>query len=330
MLNGKNILIENCAGIGDLIMFTPTFRQIKTLYPNCTLTVVTKCSNMPVVQNLPYVDYVYGIERKKTFGRLSVLIHLFKQDYVIFTTWQPQLAYMAYLYRVAHRISIYKEKYKDSSLFHKFIKSWVLDKPGFAADIIAEQIGYSLDINLDIDQQCDVSAPKSKEIASVKNILSHRLKGKYVVISPFSSRLEKDIPINLLSQILNYVVDQCKLECVVIGTVDRKNDVPVRSGVYNLLGETTLMEMVELIKGAEYVIAADSGPVHIACEVQRKIVAIFSRYLPEKWSPSKYALPVSLYMDCAPCTDEEADACSTHACITGIGIDHIIDAIKKI
>ena len=35
MLSGKHILIENCPGLGDLVMVTPALRKIKELYPDC-------------------------------------------------------------------------------------------------------------------------------------------------------------------------------------------------------------------------------------------------------------------------------------------------------
>ncbi len=65
MLNGQHILIENTPGIGDLLMLTPVLRRLKQLFPHCVLSVVSYAGNLPLVERLPYVDAVYGIEKGK-------------------------------------------------------------------------------------------------------------------------------------------------------------------------------------------------------------------------------------------------------------------------
>ena len=62
-LNGKYLLIENCPGIGDLIMCTPALRRLKEIFPHCILTIVSYENNLPIVSRLPYVDYVCGIKK---------------------------------------------------------------------------------------------------------------------------------------------------------------------------------------------------------------------------------------------------------------------------
>lgn len=109
MLNGKRILIANTPGLGDLIMLTPSLRVLKAMYPRCVLSVVSYEKNLPVVERLPYVDKTYGIVKGKFLGRFRPAVHFGSQDYVIFTTWQPQLAVLAWLLGVPYRAGVYKE-----------------------------------------------------------------------------------------------------------------------------------------------------------------------------------------------------------------------------
>ena len=110
MLSGKRILIENCAGLGDTIMFTPTLRELKKQYPTCILSFATKKSNTYLLQNLPYVDNVYCMDGYlKEWNLLPIL---YKQDYVIFTSNQPRLLRLAPFLQIPHIFSKYKEKYE--------------------------------------------------------------------------------------------------------------------------------------------------------------------------------------------------------------------------
>lgn len=96
-LNGRHILIESGGGVGDLIMFTPALRRLKELYPSCILTFLTIDKTVDVINRIPYIDKVICIKRGRFMGRYRVVPELLKQDYFVFTEWQPQLLFCAWL-----------------------------------------------------------------------------------------------------------------------------------------------------------------------------------------------------------------------------------------
>jgi len=333
MLNGKHILIENIAGIGDLIMFTPTLRKIKELYPDCVLSILTTETNQPVLDRLPYVDHVYCIRRGKFLGRYRPGYHFFQQDYAVFTTWQPHLAWMAYLSRVPHRIGICKEKYRNMGLFQQHIDKWVLSTHAFAADVIGEVLGEALGVNLAIDDtQCDVSRPTPAESRRMAQLLLAAGKApdkKYAVIVPFSGRSARDIPLPLLTELETYILNACGYACVLVGVKEFASRLDSRPGVYNMLGQTSITEMVALMETAEFVVTPDSGPMHIAGAVGKNTIGLFSKDLPERWAPKKYCYPVSLHVPCSPCDDGQADACQNRYCMNDISLAMVASGIQK-
>ena len=137
MFSKKKILIENCAGIGDAIMFTPMLREFKKKYPDCILSFVTKKLNVDLLQGLPYIDTVYSMDN--SLKELQMIPVLCKQDYVIFTCTQPRLLRIVPFLHIPHVFSAYKEKYEKKKLAHKWIRSWVLDSPQFAAQTITDR-----------------------------------------------------------------------------------------------------------------------------------------------------------------------------------------------
>ena len=159
------------------------------------------------------------------------------------------------------------------------------------------------------DYKCDVSAPNSTEVASVKNKLSNIgwLGNKYVVISPDSSS-----SLGLRLQSVNCMVKFClshHLDVVITGGYNQKladwmkaNHAVFAGKVYNMCGKTTIMEAVALIYGSYCLITVDSGPMHIGAALEKPTVAIFNAGKKWAWKPKNSIYEISLNLDCAaPC-----------------------------
>ena len=89
---------------------------------------------------------------------------------------------------------------------------------------------------------------------------------------------------------------------------------------------TTLRECVALCRRARLVVAADTGPLHIACAVQTPVVALFGPTDPERNGPFSPAdRVVRRVPSCAPCHKRE---CERHAGImAGLPVEEVLAAI---
>lgn len=327
MLSGKRILIENCAGLGDTIMFTPTLRELKKQYPTCILSFATKKSNTYLLQNLPYVDNVYCMDGYlKEWNLLPIL---YKQDYVIFTSNQPRLLRLAPFLQIPHIFSKYKEKYEKKKLAQKWIHSWVLDNPQFAAQTIADTLSNLLEVKIDISYQCDVPIPKLNDLTPEIRSFINSIKYPYILIAPVSSRPERDIPLQFLNNILHYLSIEKNMTCIIIGDAN-KPSILQNEKIHNLLGKTSLKEAIMLIDKAKAVVCTDSGPMHIAGACKKHTVALFTRDIASRWAPKKYCHPVSIHMHCSPCNDEIAEACPHHDCMNKIPLNMILCSIDDL
>ena len=331
----KRILVENCPGLGDLIMLTPSLRKLKELYPDSVLTVMSYAHNLPMVDRLPYIDAVCGLDKSAPFFRLKTLPVIAKQDLIIFTSWQPQLALMAALSGVKQRYGICRPKYANSPLFTKCLPEDDGKQPLLKSKIFAQQIGSALGSTLSIDLACDVSDITPEEDDSLREkMLSNNLNPleRYVVVAPFG-KTAKNIPGNLLADALNHIITKYNYNCVF--TNSQKEPVVAnlcqklkRGKVYDLSGQLTLRELVALLAHGKLLLATDSGPMHIACAKNIPTVAVFSTSTPYRWAPSKYCYPVSAYLPCSPCPPNISINCPSSACMTKISSQMIIDAIE--
>ena len=327
MLNGQRILIENTPGLGDLLMLTPTLRRLKEMYPRCQLSVVSYGGNLSLVERLPYVDAAYGIWKGKLLGRFRPAAHFLGQDWCIFTTWNPQLAFFARLLGVPHRAGVCKPGREAENGFHYILPSdnWDAKDGEFKAAFLARQIFGALDIEADIDEVCDVSLPLEEERIRIKTLLAGKgcdpARG-YVVIAPFANT-ERSLPMRLVEKAARYIHGQYGISSVLVHGVGVKEldelcgRLP-KGIIYNLAGETTLMEMTALLQGARMVLATDSGPMHIACALGTATIAIFSSGNWRRYAPRKNCRVVTLDLPCSPCKRETAETCRTQECIKNI------------
>ena len=60
-----------------------------------------------------------------------------------------------------------------------------------------------------------------------------------------------------------------------------------RSPIINLVGKTSLIQLLSLIQQAEILIAPDSGPAHMACLVDTPVVGLYAHSNPQRTGPYK-------------------------------------------
>ncbi|MGH8273138.1 MAG: lipopolysaccharide heptosyltransferase II [Gammaproteobacteria bacterium] len=100
--------------------------------------------------------------------------------------------------------------------------------------------------------------------------------------------------------------------------------------VRNLAGETTLVEVVDLLAAAGVAVSNDSGLMHVAAAVGTPLVAIYGSSSPRYTPPaSARAEIVYLALPCSPCFARVCPLGHTN-CLRGIGVDAVCEAIAAL
>jgi ADP-heptose:LPS heptosyltransferase len=91
---------------------------------------------------------------------------------------------------------------------------------------------------------------------------------------------------------------------------------------------TTLLDYVEIARRARLVVAADTGPLHLACAVGTPVVALFGPTDPARNGPlAREDVVVRRMPPCAPCYSR---TCTRHAGVmAGIGVAEVLAAAER-
>lgn len=102
-----------------------------------------------------------------------------------------------------------------------------------------------------------------------------------------------------------------------------------KNACYNLTGKTSLAEAIDLISLATIVISNDSGLMHIAAALQRKLIAIYGSTDAHFTPPlTNKAQILSINLTCRPCFQRECPL-QHHRCMRDLKPNVVIQAIQN-
>ncbi|NOZ37844.1 MAG: glycosyltransferase family 9 protein, partial [Gammaproteobacteria bacterium] len=123
----------------------------------------------------------------------------------------------------------------------------------------------------------------------VKNILPEK---PYIVISPCSSMAYRNWTIEGYAAVADYIAEKHHLPVVLSGgpsviekEFGEKISARCQHQPVNLIGKTTLKELLAIIDGAKLLIAPDSGPAHMATAVNTPVIGLYACTNPDRARP---------------------------------------------
>jgi ADP-heptose:LPS heptosyltransferase len=131
----------------------------------------------------------------------------------------------------------------------------------------------------------------------------------YAVVAPWTSDLRWDAPLQFFRECIQVIVEEGRLPVVITGLPQHRSVMPgllrglPGQWVMDLVGATTLLEMLGVLAGARFLLTNDGGTFHLARLVGTPAIVAFGPETPEVLfhNSSEEVVPVYLGLSCSPC-----------------------------
>jgi 3-deoxy-D-manno-octulosonic-acid transferase/heptosyltransferase-1 len=153
---------------------------------------------------------------------------------------------------------------------------------------------------------------------------------KYIAINPIAYWETKLWDNEKFARLADLIIEKLKLNVVFTGS--NKADAAdilsrmTKEGI-NLGGQTSLLTLAEIYKGACAVITTDSGPMHLAAAVGTPVIALFGPTDPARTGP--YGAGHTVVRTDLPCSPCLLKKCPTQKCMEEIMPEHVLAAVEK-
>ncbi|MDR1913430.1 MAG: glycosyltransferase family 9 protein [Clostridiales bacterium] len=284
--------------IGDCTMFTSAALAIREYYKGVPMTVVCLSISRPVFERLGVFDKIISIDFRPEavdWNRMKPLIaQLRSEKYDILL--QPQLSkypivdILAAAAKCNLRISIEPLLHNSNSApewvnMTKFIYDQFVPYP---RGNVSEFDCYGVFVRGITNSGYKTIMPK------LPYGKQEFIAGDYYVLFPGASLAQKMWPTERFARVAEHILAKTGLTAVILGS-ENEQSVSDRlkqslyfgtaSTVVDLIGKTSISDVIDIIGNAKFVISNDTSGVHIAAAVNTPSVAIaggwhFNRFLP--------------------------------------------------
>lgn len=205
---------------------------------------------------------------------------------------------------------------------------------------LPDGLPHVIDKNLALLQAVGVSAVGTREFPlppldeaalRVERGLAALEQGPFALLSPGGGWPSKLWPAECFGRLAELLAGQGLSSLVAWGPGEEavaEQVVAASGGAARRCFPTTLLELTALARRARVVVAADTGPLHLACAVGAPVVGLFGPTDPGRNGPFSLAdLVLRRVPSCAPC---HRRTCPTHAGVmAGIAVGEVAQAVAE-
>jgi heptosyltransferase II len=338
----EKILVVGPAWVGDMIMAQSLFISLKNTYPNCQIDVLAPLWSLPLLDRMPEISKSivmplqhgqFGLLSRIKMGR-QLRSERYDRAIILPNSWKSAL--IPYFAKIPQRIG--------------FIGEWrwwllndvrQLDTKKLTMTV---QRFVTLGLPQNVQQPPSYQHPripidKSGQDAVIKK-LGLSLSDKILVLCPGAEYgPSKCWPAEYFAKVAKAKIEQGWHVWLLGSGNDADMATPINEATgrqcHDFIGQTSLTEAIDLMSLAHVVIANDSGLMHLAAALNKKVIAIYGSTSPEFAPPlcDKSEI-LSLSLPCAPCRKRVCPLYpaghpdNTH-CLTGIKPERILELIER-
>jgi len=307
----KKIIISRTDSIGDVILTFPIASVLKSLFPKCEILFLGSEYTHDIVNTCAHIDEFEAIDPLLALNveEQIKIVKSWKADGIIHAFPRHDIAKIAkqaaiklrigasgriYHYRYCNRIVPLTRRRSDlheAQLNLKLIKSLGANAH-YSLDEIKGLFGFKK-VNISVD----------KISALIKNDKFN------LILHPKSKGSAREWGLSNFRKLIEILSDE-QFEIFITGTAKEgeliKNEMPLFfRGVHDMTGKLSLKELIGFIQAADGLVAASTGPLHVAAISGKTAIGLFPPIRPMhpgRWAPiGEKAVSLVKHIECSDC-----------------------------
>ena len=273
----KSILFLRYDGkIGDMIVNSLMFREIKKVYPDIKIGVIARGAAIDIIRDNPNVDKIYEYYKdRKKIKNLALKIKEEKYDLLIDFSEMLRVNQMMLINLCGARINIGLDR-KDWELFDLSIESGKDFK--WTEHITKRYLAYLIKLGLkkeNIDISYDIYLEDEKKYEAFFNEIKE---SKKLILNPYGASKHKSFNVETLENIIDYLKDK-DIAIILTYFGDKYKELEFLEKKYKYVyipkKIESILDTAILIKKSDYVISPDTSIVHIASAFNKKMITVY-------------------------------------------------------
>lgn len=286
-LQKKYFVIINSNYIGDILLTSCLIQNIKQLYKDSYIIMITTSENtVDVAQNIKFVDETFVWLRKSKHKGLAGMLK-FVKDFPYKDIFAAIPIYsndrLVLLSRLLRPKYVLSSAEKTMARFLMKSKYFIKNKPELSVQ--------EMDLNVlsGLTKETLLNCPIKYVIPEITTQNTQTLeKQDFIVLCPITSKTNKDIKFETVADIIR----KCDKNVVLLGAGETAKQLSQNlkelnfSNLIDLTNKTSIPEASKIIQMSKGVISADTGLLHLTCAVGKDVVEVvydikLYKYIPD-------------------------------------------------
>ncbi len=286
MKNPLSLCILRLSAIGDVCHTLAVVQAIQRQYPDAEIIWIIGKTEAMLMQDLPNVKLVPFDKKSGWKGIFTIWKQLAHKRFDFLLNMQTafRASILSLGIKADKKIGFNKDRAREMQWLFTNQKVEQTTSPHVLDGqmMFAKAIGVT---NLTPKWQLPISM---ETVEKAKQWLDPMRKN--VVISPCSSKAEKDWLIERYADIANWLIAQ-NINVILVGSPTKRElemtacIQQLAPNVQNLVGKTSLKEFAALLKLADLVISPDTGSAHIASIQDTPVIGLYAIHNPRRTAP---------------------------------------------
>ncbi|MGV6987742.1 glycosyltransferase family 9 protein [Testudinibacter sp. P80/BLE/0925] len=294
----KKICILRLSAIGDVCNAIAMVQQIQRYYPSSEITWIVGKTEAQLVSVLPNINTVVFDKKSGWRGVLAVWRQLQSQHFDVLLNMQTALraSVLSLGIKARYKIGFAKQRAREGQWLFTNRKISEPSKPHVLDGFLA----FAREIGVPPGQlSWEIPLSEADQTFAAELLDPQR---KNLLICPCSSKAEKDWTVEGYVALVRYAAEQ-NINVILAGSpapreIAMAAEIEQKCGfaLTNVVGKTSLLQLLALIGKVDLLISPDSGPAHMATAQGTPVIGLYAIHNPLRTAPyNNLANVVSVY-----------------------------------